>query len=1052
MADDNITIDIDLNDNFTPRARVVINALEDLGDSATDAMWQFDPFEAALNDTSGELRQADRRAGQAERAIRRLGREALKSAAKIQLLSGSLDRMNGGGPGGGGGGSGGGSGGGGGGPGGKGMKGAVGAMAKFKGLNIVGMFTAIASVIPAAATGIASLGAGAIGLASALAPLGGLIVAYPGYLLALGQGMAVVKLAFNGVSDAVGVLMSPGSSLADINTAMNKLGPSGKEFARTIAGLQGPFTAMRKGVQETLLPSLTEFVKQGRGYLPMVSSALKQTAVSMSGVVRQFTEYTALASTQEKIGQVLANNTQIVGSFGGIAVSAVKMLLTVLNSAGPMLTKMASDAAKFVEKMSMLTEANSGKLGGFFENAYVVLRKVVKLATDLGAGLYQIFKIGTPLGNALIDSFMKLAAVFRGFTDSEAGREKIRQWFIFMTPVLYEIGYLIRDVAKALMGLSMDSQFIDISMALRKDLLPVLVSFIQTASQNLLPSLLKIAVAIIAIIGASAGFGGLATAVKILADFFAVFAAILTTIERALGGLAPVIGMVAGAFVAARVATYLYSTTLSLLGKTFIGARIAATSFGIAMKGAIASTGVGLIVVAIAAIVEIVSVMNSAVDEQTQANKEWAQSLFDVNGALSDNYKATTINKLNTDGTFDAVDKLNAGNAALGITYSEVTEAVTGNKDAFSKLSEKLKIAARETIKTGRFAGQLTPAAKAAQEFLDKLGPMANEFGNASVQAGRAASAIAGFDKGVKETKTTVDLLTDSMRRLDAIFTRRADARTARANVRNLKSTVKDQAKAYLKGSKVAKDAIQASADELMSTAVARADKLKEAGDYAGATKVMQQAQTDATTILTDAFGKKGAESILGPITDEFDIQIIKLRELADLASRYAGYLASTGSVTNTTGPRDVGLDGPVPKGGKGGVAGVRADGGPVAGGLSYLVGERGVEAFISKSGNISMIGKNGPELTRFPSSGYVIPNHALGSGSVDSSSGDLMNAVTGAIASHTIKRQVSGRSEQPSASPVINIGKIEAKSDFDVVRAVKRGIMEAERDSRERR
>ena len=653
---------------------------------------------------------------------------------------------------------------------------------------------------------------------------------------------------------------------------------------------------------------------------------------------------------------------------------------------------------------------------------------------------------------------MKLAAVFRGFTDSDSGSEKIKQWFIFMTPVLYEIGYLIRDVAKALMGMSMDSQFIDISQALRKDLLPILVTFIQTASTKLLPILLQGAVALMALINASMGFGGIVVALDLLVNAFSAVVAVVVIFEKILGPVALALGHIFGSLLAMRVATYLQALAMKVLSGTMFAGVIAAKGFtaslralALAIKSVFLSTGpIGLIVVALGLAVEALMFFTSSVDEQTEANKEWAQSLFDVNGALSDNYKETTSNRLNTDGTFDAVDKLNTANSALGITYADVTEAVTGNKDAYKELTDKLKAsvtAGTKVVNNGRaYITTTTDEAKASQLLLDKLGPMADEFGNMSVEAARGATAISQFDKGVKETKTTVDLLTESMRRLDDIFNKRADARTNRANVRNLKQTVKDQKQAYLRGSKVAKDAIQAQADTLLSGAAAQANKLKEAGDFVGATKVMQQAQKDATTILTDAFGKKGATQILGPITDEFDIQIEKLKELAIQAGRYASALATANLTSNAPAPKDYGLDGPVEK------RKFRADGGPVTGGLSYVVGERGVEAFVSKSGNISMIGKNGPELTRFPSSGYVIPNHALGSGSVDSSSGDLMNAVTGAIASHTIKRQVSGRSEQPSASPVINIGKIEAKSDFDVVRAVKRGIMEAERDSRERR
>lgn len=52
--------------------------------------------------------------------------------------------------------------------------------------------------------------------------------------------------------------------------------------------------------------------------------------------------------------------------------------------------------------------------------------------------------------------------------------------------------------------------------------------------------------------------------------------------------------------------------------------------------------------------------------------------------------------------------------------------------------------------------------------------------------------------------------------------------------------------------------------------------------------------------------------------------------------------------------------------------------GGTVTVGMKAMVGELGPEAFVSNSGKVSMIGQNGPEVRRFPTAGYVVPNHVL--------------------------------------------------------------------------
>jgi hypothetical protein len=55
-----------------------------------------------------------------------------------------------------------------------------------------------------------------------------------------------------------------------------------------------------------------------------------------------------------------------------------------------------------------------------------------------------------------------------------------------------------------------------------------------------------------------------------------------------------------------------------------------------------------------------------------------------------------------------------------------------------------------------------------------------------------------------------------------------------------------------------------------------------------------------------------------------------------------------------------------------------RAKGGPVKKPQRYLVGEKGNEMYVPKSGKPELIGVNGPEERTFPTDGKVIPHHKL--------------------------------------------------------------------------
>lgn len=72
------------------------------------------------------------------------------------------------------------------------------------------------------------------------------------------------------------------------------------------------------------------------------------------------------------------------------------------------------------------------------------------------------------------------------------------------------------------------------------------------------------------------------------------------------------------------------------------------------------------------------------------------------------------------------------------------------------------------------------------------------------------------------------------------------------------------------------------------------------------------------------------------------------------------------------------------------------ADGGPITGGMTSLVGERGPEAFVTNTGKIKGVGMGGPEFRKFSEPGYIVPNHVL-AGQKDSS---VPNAVMGRLTS----------------------------------------------------
>ena len=112
-----------------------------------------------------------------------------------------------------------------------------------------------------AAQAIGALGAAAISTVAALAPLSGLIAAYPAGLAAGAQAMGTFKLAFAGVGEA---MQAAGEDAEAFKEAIKDLTPAQQQFAKTYRDTIVPFRKeLEKIASSNLLPRSREGPESG---------------------------------------------------------------------------------------------------------------------------------------------------------------------------------------------------------------------------------------------------------------------------------------------------------------------------------------------------------------------------------------------------------------------------------------------------------------------------------------------------------------------------------------------------------------------------------------------------------------------------------------------------------------------------------------------------------------------------------------------------------------------------------------------------------------------
>lgn len=1047
MAEEVVSLVANLRDNVSNAAYKIIRSIDEIGDRSQKTSPKIRLLEASIDEEGDTAKRTAAFNLLHARSIKKMGYESLKAEAKMRLLERRMRKMARAGA----------MGGGSRGRGGRDKSnkrdsgGGMGGMIAGAGGMPITMAVAAAStlgaLLPALSAGVGALGAAALGAVGALAPLAGLIIAYPGYMAALGQGLVVTKMAFAGVGDAVKALTEPGASLSEINIAMQKLGPSGQVFAKTVSGMKGDLDGLTKNIQSILLPSFSELANTARTYMPMVERAFNSTAFAIKGTVDSFREYLAEGRTQGQVGQILANNTAIVTQFGAAGVSGIKVLVDLLTAAGPLLIRMSQDISRFMQSLSDSSGANTSGLSNFFESTYSVLQKTVGIASDVLAALYNITSIGVPLGSAMGDSFTKMAENFRAFTESTGGIQKIRDWFIEMTPVVYELGYLVRDVSAALFGLGGNGNaFITISQTLREDILPLFVQFVENISGNLIPTLLELVKTVVEFFTA---IDPLAAIIPILTVIGAVFKVVVDAIEM-LGGAGKVMIAV---FVAAIFTIKLTTMSLVMLAQAKARAALATRTLNAATAGlssglqrvgisaTIAAVGIrgmmlatGAIGIGLMVLGSILSTFISTTKESTEANDTWAQSLFDANGALMENAAQQIASTLAQDGTLASLK-------ALGIESGEATKAIFEGGNAYDDLIDKLYASQDALMQVVEVQGVSTKYHTAeSQAVLDLINNLRGKRTSLEATTGAMGlykNEINNITTATNDSADASTRLLKSMQKLDAFFSQRQSERAYRQDMRDLRKTLKDLGDEY-GVNQLATDKIDASMDQFVGNQMERANKLAEEGNFTEAFKVMETVSEDAMRILTKNLGKNKATAAFDPIQTEINAALLALQALSrEKFIIKVGY-QNAGQVPSAAFTPPIGAE-------------QRFAGGPIVGGRTYMVGELGPEAFVGRNGNVSLIGSNGPEITKFPQGGFVVPNHVLGGATDSSVPAQVMNAFTTAVAGRTSPSTQSSGYSVDSSPAVVNIGTINAQSDIDIIKAVKKGIAEAERNRRER-
>lgn len=343
-------------------------------------------------------------------------------------------------------------------------------------------------------TALQGIGALAYAGVAGLAPLTGLLIAYPGIIANIIGTMAVFKMATSGMGEAFKVLGDPTATPEEIAAATKNLTENQLKFIVAVRSTKKEWGGLRKEVANRAFRGMDRIFKRlSSDYFPIMDKYLPRQADAMNRVAKYTAEWLHTQRAQKSISEIMKGNVKQTENWGKGFSEALRVLTDLLRYAQPMLNRMSGDFANWMTELRVTTEQNGPKLRTFFNDAYDLFIRVKDVIGDLFMGLYNIGKLSGVFNKEIGGNLEDLSKDFRDWTESKEGKHDIRKWFREMIPVVKELGRWVRDLSSMFAAGSMEPKdFVKSSKALRKTVIPMATDVLEWAATTLPPILDKI--------------------------------------------------------------------------------------------------------------------------------------------------------------------------------------------------------------------------------------------------------------------------------------------------------------------------------------------------------------------------------------------------------------------------------------------------------------------------------------------------------------------------------------------------------------------------------
>lgn len=278
--------------------------------------------------------------------------------------------------------------------------------------------------------GLATLGASAIALTSALGPASAALLALPAAAAIAGAALAVLSVGLAGMGDAMAAVAS--GDAAALEEALKGLAPSAQAFVRSWAGITEQFKPIQQAVQQRLFAGLGEEMSAlATGIMPTLDSGMTRVADSLNSLASEAMSAMNTPLFKGALADTFDGTAAATESFGGLLGPLLTLLLQLSAAGLPLVTRFTEWATGATEAATAFlgTEAGAARLSEIVTSAGDTLSQLGTIVGNLGMGLGSLFGAASGGGQSLLDTITQLSERFREWAASAEGQAAMGQLF-----------------------------------------------------------------------------------------------------------------------------------------------------------------------------------------------------------------------------------------------------------------------------------------------------------------------------------------------------------------------------------------------------------------------------------------------------------------------------------------------------------------------------------------------------------------------------------------------------------------------------------------------